>query len=79
MGIIGAILYIVLFAYNYLNAIKLDNKNNKENDVYLVISLYYQTFFLAYSMSGNPLYNPVSILIYFIVLIFIQTSTKKEK
>lgn len=79
LGIVGFILYIILFSYNYFNGMKLENYNEENKDMFLSISLYYQTFFLAYSMTGNPLYNPVSILIYFIVIIFNQKSSKKEK
>lgn len=79
LGIVGFILYIILFAYNYFYAIKLDNGQEEKNDDSLIMSLYYQTFFLVYGMTGNPLYNPVSILIYFLFIIFNQRNDKKEK
>ena len=79
LGCIGFVFYITLLGYNYLKAIQLDNYNVENKDVYLIISLYFQTFFLAYGMTGNPLYNPVSILVYFLVTIFNQKNDKKEK
>lgn len=78
LGILGFVLYIILFAYNYFNVIKLDNNNDEKKETFLLMSLYYQTFFLTYSMTGNPLYNPNSILLYFIMSIFSQSNRKKE-
>lgn len=66
VGIIGLLIYLVLFIHCLNITVKnLKKRNNSENGL---IALYYQIFFLVYGISGNPLYNFSILLIYMIMV-----------
>lgn len=66
LGIIGLLIYLVLFIHCLNITVKnLKKRNNSENGL---IALYYQIFFLVYGISGNPLYNFSILLIYMIMV-----------
>ena len=88
-GIIGATLFIGIMLTILLNSIKLlkstDLVNNEK--VALGFCVAYQLFFLMYCMTGNPLYDPQTYVIYFISIAIYLTlflkyrreSVKNEK
>lgn len=67
-GIVGFLCYIMLFIYNLNNTIKCFryNKKNNKNNYLICFSIFVQVFFLAYGMSGNPLYNFYILNIYIV-------------
>lgn len=71
-GIIGAIPFFGYFLLNIRSAIKKLRKkrSGKEHDHYdelvLTISVLYQVFFLMYGLTGNPLYDAPTLLVYVI-------------
>lgn len=65
-GIIGLILFMLPIFTEYVKTIKLlYHPNNTQIKKYLRISLYMQTFFLAYGITGNPLYDHNFLFAYF--------------
>ena len=74
LGIVGLLIYFVLFIHCLNITIKnLKKKNNLENTL---IALYYQIFFLVYGISGNPLYN-FSILLIYMIMVNLVINYKK--
>lgn len=69
-GIIGFLIYIVWFSIMYFIAIKMYRVatlvGSNESKYYLGFSLAYQTFFLLYCFTGNPLYDKMTFVPYFI-------------
>lgn len=69
-GIIGFTLYITFFVIHYVRTVKIINRRTDEISVqtYLPVlfSLGYQTFFLLYCFTGNPLYDIQLNTLYFI-------------
>lgn len=66
-GIIGLILFLILFAYFVATAYK-ECKNTKKvsnERKILYFSFAYQIFFLLYCLTGNPLYDAQCYVIYF--------------
>ena len=68
-GIIGFLFFLGIMIYIYIftfNLIK--NKKYNLNDATLNFSIGYQTFFLLYCFTGNPLYDMQCYCIYFICI-----------
>lgn len=70
-GIIGFSVFLSLFVYAIVQTIQLVVKSTKEllrlsdkTKTVLVFSLCYQVFFLAYCITGNPLYDLETVYIY---------------
>ncbi len=72
VGIIGTVVYLGWFVYNYINAAKLYKfmRKNAIGSGYALrlvgFSLCFQTFFLLYGFTGNPLYDEEVYILYFI-------------
>ena len=65
-GIVGLILFMFPILTEYVKTIKLlYHTNNMQVKKYLRISLYMQTFFLVYGITGNPLYDHNFLFAYF--------------
>lgn len=68
-GIIGLIFFLSLMLYIYTLTYKIiKNKKYNNMDFMLYFSLGYQTFFLLYCFTGNPLYDMQCYSIYFICI-----------
>lgn len=83
-GIIGSILILSSFFILYVKTIKLVKVESFEKSikVFLTISLYLQTSFIIYFLTGNPLYDYNMLLTYFIISSFpigIYSSIKFKK
>lgn len=72
-GLIGFIVFSSLFVYGIVNTIKImkafiiKKMNFSDNEkIAIIFSLYYQIFFVIYCMTGNPLYDEQTFLIYMI-------------
>ena len=72
-GIIGFSIFISLFIYAITQTIQLAVKSTKnmlylsdKTKTVLVFSLCYQVFFLAYCITGNPLYDLETVYVYII-------------
>ena len=70
-GIIGFSVFLSLFVYAIVQTIQLVVKSTKDllrlsdkTKTVLVFSLCYQVFFLAYCITGNPLYDLETVYIY---------------
>lgn len=68
-GIVFALPYYIFFVYNYYVAFK-----NK-----CPISIFVQTLFLVYGMSGNPLYSNMLMLIYIYYVLYAARMPDFEK
>ena len=76
-GIFGFLFYVCWFIFSYYKTIKvfLINKElDSKANFYLIFSLCFQTFFLLYCFSGNPLYVRDMFLPYFMMVYVILTS-----
>lgn len=74
LGIVGLSVFLYSFAISLIRSIKIEkimlkNQNiNLENRKKIIAqNIYIQIFFLAYGMTGNPLYN-TSIFIFYIIM-----------
>jgi len=66
-GIIGVTTFLIPFILQYAKTIKfLRYVRNVELKEYLRISLYIQTFFFTYGLTGNPLYDNNYLFAYFL-------------
>lgn len=54
-GIVGFLLFILILLVNFFESLKTIKFANGERRKYLLYSIYFQLFFMIYSMSGNPL------------------------
>lgn len=69
-GVIGTIPFLLFFSYNIVSAIrKLRKASNSgicttQAQNYLTFSVLYQAFFLLYGLTGNPLYDAPTLLVY---------------
>lgn len=61
LGIFGIIILLCILLTNYVKALKA--KNNES----ILTSVYFQTFFIIYGISGNPMYLFTTLAIYFII------------
>ena len=61
VGIIGFIVFLLFFFGNYYYSVKSlvqkRKRSDTENEDILLISVFLQSFFLIYCMTGNPLYD----------------------
>jgi len=71
-GIIGFLVFMILFVYAFVKTFTLVKIFLKRNDVLpngtwvlLVFSFCYQIFFFGYCMTGNPLYDLSTMYVYF--------------
>lgn len=72
-GVIGFTFFVLLFIYGIINTIKIMKafilkkiKFDDNEKISIIFSLYYQIFFIVYCMTGNPLYDEQTFLIYMI-------------
>lgn len=65
-GIIGEFIYVLILSRTIVNTLKI-GKRNKDN-LYIIFSTGIQIFFLLYSITGNPLYDTMFNVTYFITL-----------
>ncbi len=69
-GMFGFIVFIYFFAMNYVRAIKLINNKLRTMNIQtyspIYFSLGYQTFFILYCFTGNPLYDIQLRTLYFV-------------
>ena len=61
LGIFGIIILLCILLTNYVKALKA--KNNES----ILTSVYFQTFFIIYGISGNPMYLFTTLAIYFVI------------
>lgn len=70
-GIIGFSTYLLAIIYSFICTVK-NIKNplifKTKEYYYSIISLSFQVLYLLYSFTGNPYYNPIFIVMYFISL-----------
>lgn len=66
VGIIGLITYAVIVLSNFVKSLNMVNLNI-DNSIYYIIFAY-SMFFILYSFTGNPLYDPMCYVLYFICL-----------
>lgn len=72
-GLIGASLIIGIMIYCYIGTIR-KLKEKYTNNNWIKFSFAFQTFFLLYCFSGNPLYDAQCYIIYFICIgIYLNT------
>ena len=77
-GIIGATFIIGTMMYCYIGTAK-KLKDKSTSDIYLKFSFAFQTFFLLYCFSGNPLYDAQCFILYFICIgIYLNCKLKGE-
>ena len=72
LGVLGIITLLIILLTNYINTLK---KKNYES---IIASLYFQTFFIIYGLSGNPMYLFTTLVIYFIFTSRIFTKGVEE-
>lgn len=75
LGIVGIIVLLSVLLTNYIKTLKA--KSNES----ILTSLYFQTFFIIYGLSGNPMYLFTTLAIYFIITsqLFVKGDEKHEK
>ena len=82
-GILGFCCFMAVFIYNYVLAWKtlLKEKRKKQSNSYLPIlfAFGYQTFFLLYGLTGNPLYDIQCYLPYMVSCAFVYKYSEKNK
>lgn len=71
-GVIGFLVFMILFIYAFVKTFNLVKKYLKETNalpdyvwMLLVFSFCYQIFFFSYCMTGNPLYDLSTMYVYF--------------
>lgn len=76
-GIIGFLIFISLFISTIIQTVQLAAKSTKgmlklsdKTKIVLIFSLCYQVFFLAYCITGNPLYDLETVYVYIISIGF---------
>ncbi len=76
-GIIGFLIFISLFISTIIQTVQLAAKSTKgmlklsdKTKIVLIFSLCYQAFFLAYCITGNPLYDLETVYVYIISIGF---------
>ncbi len=76
-GIIGFSIFISLFISTIIQTVQLAAKSTKDmlklsdkTKIVLIFSLCYQVFFLAYCITGNPLYDLETVYVYIISIGF---------
>ena len=74
LGIVGICFYMLFFIYNYSYALKRVNMSES-----MMYSIYYQTFFLIYGFSGNPLYQLCILFMYIYILCLNSKEGEKNK
>ena len=68
-GLFGFLFYVVIMITSFVETIKsISQVNDSFNELQLYFSLGYQTFFILYCFSGNPLYDIQCYAIYFICI-----------
>lgn len=74
-GVIGLAIFTSMFVYNLVQSIKVFLRAVHNNSVvskkvltYTGLSVFYQLFFLIYCLTGNPLYDTVTVMIYYFVV-----------
>lgn len=65
-GIIGFAFFILIMLGVFVKSINLVKKNM--NNTMILFNFCYQLFFLLYCFTGNPLYDPMCYVIYFIMI-----------
>lgn len=86
-GLIGAVCYYIWILIFYVKTIKLYKKSVKQmaftgldsRKFYLGFSLLYQSFFLMYCFTGNPLYEIYTFVPYFISCGLTMYFSRKER
>ena len=75
LGVIGIITLLTILLTNLINTIR--RKNNET----VLTSIYFQTFFIIYGLSGNPMYLFTTLAIYFMFTsrLFIKGDEQVEK
>lgn len=69
-GVIGTIPFVLYFLYNLVNSVKklrkvsLTGNHEAQVQINLTFSVLYQVFFLLYGLTGNPLYDAPTLLVY---------------
>ena len=69
-GIIGFIAFVLFFLWNIVSAIKklrrvaLTPDCDSKIRIILTFSVMYQVFFLMYGLTGNPLYDAPTLVVY---------------
>lgn len=77
LGIIGILVYFLVFKDSIVKLLKaLKFSADREN---VLISAYYQIFFLVYGLTGNPLYNFSILLVYMLMINLTISINKKEE
>ena len=73
VGIVGSILFYLLFVMALYRAIKIVIRKNIDEKYKKValFSVFYQVFFLLYGITGNPLYDASFYIMYFISIALI--------
>jgi len=79
-GMFGCGVFVALFALVYGATVKrvLRSRENPSNRGLLLFSLCYQTFFLCYCMTGNPLYDQETLFAYVIAVSAAGVSGRQE-
>ena len=76
-GLVGAALIIGIMVYCYIGTLK-TLRNDTSNNIWVKFSFAFQTFFLLYCFSGNPLYDAQCYILYFICIgIYLNAITNR--
>ena len=77
LGIIGIVLFALTIIMMFIRIIK--TKLNKENEKYILITIYFMIVFLMYGITGNGLFDLTIATMYYLMLGLLFSNIKKEK
>ena len=78
VGIIGFVIFSAIMLGSLIKSMEIAKKEN--NNIIVNFNFLYQLFFLLYCFTGNPLYDPMCYVIYFITIGYtiIKISNEEE-
>lgn len=81
-GIIGILFFVAALLFSLYKTIRialLMGEKNKTELPFLMFSLYIQTFFLIYGMSGNPLYDNYILYFYLFAILIVKNKDNQHR
>ena len=81
-GIVGFSCFTLAFLTSLVNSVIIINKARSSSEnlkLSLSVGLYLQIYFLLYGLSGNPLYSPIYLLPYMIMITIVNSVYKEIK
>ena len=79
-GVLGLVCFLIFAGYCFVRTIwDYHHVQSPKGHLYIAISFYFQVFFLAYGVVGNPLFDYTILFTYFCMLVLAQYGSRVQE